>query len=63
MVYRVVNKILKANGWNVVRVKGSHFQYKHPDRNICVTVPNHGNKDISKFVMGKLEESTGLSFS
>ena len=62
MVFREVERKLRANGWDVVRIKGSHYQFGHPDKPGVVTVPYHGNKkDISRAVLKNIEEGTGLS--
>ncbi|NJK63564.1 MAG: addiction module toxin, HicA family [Synechococcaceae cyanobacterium SM2_3_1] len=39
-------KILEANGWQLLRVKGSHHLYVKPDETIRISVPIHGNKDL-----------------
>jgi len=36
---------LKADGWALHHVKGSHYQFKHPTRAGKVTVP-HPKKDL-----------------
>ena len=36
---------LKADGWSLVHTKGSHHQFKHPNRKGRVTVP-HPKKDL-----------------
>ncbi len=61
MVFKDIKKVLLANGWVVARINGSHFQFKNPDGYV-VTVPNHGNKDISRGVLKNIEKGTGLSF-
>lgn len=38
-------KKLKADGWFLVHVKGSHQQFKHPTKSGRVTVP-HPKKDL-----------------
>ena len=38
---------LKADGWILVHTRGSHHQFKHPDRSGRVTVP-HPKKDLPK---------------
>jgi predicted RNA binding protein YcfA (HicA-like mRNA interferase family) len=38
-------RLLEANGWQLVRVRGSHHQFKHPNRPGLVTVP-HPKKDL-----------------
>ncbi|WP_435955790.1 type II toxin-antitoxin system HicA family toxin [Dryocola sp. BD626] len=37
--------LLKKNGWIPVRVKGSHYQFRHPDFAGIVTVP-HPRQDL-----------------
>lgn len=40
-----VIKRLEADGWVLARVKGSHHQFKHPEKPGLVTVP-HPKSDI-----------------
>ncbi|MFA7239741.1 MAG: type II toxin-antitoxin system HicA family toxin [Sulfuricellaceae bacterium] len=40
-----VIKRLESEGWLLVRVKGSHHQFKHPEKSELVTVP-HPRTDI-----------------
>lgn len=42
---RKLIKMLEADGWIRVAVKGDHWQFKHPEKPGRVTVP-HPNKDI-----------------
>lgn len=42
---REVIQRLKNEGWRLVRTKGSHHQFKHPDRPGLITVP-HPKKDF-----------------
>jgi predicted RNA binding protein YcfA (HicA-like mRNA interferase family) len=42
---RQIIQRLKREGWNLVRVKGSHHQFKHPAKPGRVTVA-HPKKDI-----------------
>lgn len=37
--------IIEADGWYLVRQKGSHKQYKHPFKTGTVTIPDHGKND------------------
>jgi predicted RNA binding protein YcfA (HicA-like mRNA interferase family) len=37
---RELVRLLEANGWRLVRVRGSHHQFKHPNRPGLVTVPH-----------------------
>jgi len=36
---------LKADGWEVVQIRGSHHQFKHPTKAGRVTVP-HPKRDL-----------------
>jgi len=42
---RLIIQRLKKEGWAVVRMRGSHHQFKHPTKNGRVTVA-HPKKDI-----------------
>jgi predicted RNA binding protein YcfA (HicA-like mRNA interferase family) len=39
--FNEVEKILRKDGWNLVRVAGSHHHYKHPHKKGLVTIPKH----------------------
>jgi len=43
---KVLLKFLKKQGFEVVRIKGSHHLLKHSDGR-CTTVPIHKNENIS----------------
>lgn len=61
MNFKKIEKIILADGWVLVRVCGSHYQFKKPGVEKNVVIPNHGNKDISIGVLKNLEKTTGLS--
>ena len=61
MTFRTVDKILKANGWYLIRVKGSHHQYRKAGVPYAITVPNHNGRDLSIGVIQDIEKKTGLS--
>lgn len=42
-----VKKRLEKNGWELVRVTGSHHHFKHPDKPGLVTLP-HPKSEIPK---------------
>ncbi|HEY1943874.1 MAG TPA: type II toxin-antitoxin system HicA family toxin [Roseiarcus sp.] len=56
---RELIRILEANGWRKVAQKGSHVQFKHPDKPGRVTVP-HPNKDFPTGTLRSIEKQTGL---
>lgn len=61
MAFREVEKLLIADGWFLVRICGSHYQYKKIGISYTATVPNHAGRDISINVLKDLEKKTGLS--
>lgn len=59
--FRKIEKRIVANGWVLIRINGSHYQYKHPENLNTITIPNHNGKDLSIGVIKNLEKVTGLS--
>jgi predicted RNA binding protein YcfA (HicA-like mRNA interferase family) len=53
--------ILLENDWYLERVKGSHHQYKHKNKNGKVTVP-HPKKDLPLGTLKSIERQSGLKF-
>ena len=47
MTVREVLRIIEDAGWVMVSQKGSHRQYKHPDKPGRVTVAGHLKDDIA----------------
>jgi predicted RNA binding protein YcfA (HicA-like mRNA interferase family) len=60
MKYSELIRILKQNGWFVVRQSGSHVMMQHPDKPIQLTVPNHGSKEIGKGLQQKILKQAGI---
>jgi len=48
MKYSELFKLLKQDGWEVIRQTGSHVIMKHPTKPQQLTVPNHGSKEVKK---------------
>jgi predicted RNA binding protein YcfA (HicA-like mRNA interferase family) len=57
---REVARILEKMGFVEVRQRGSHKQYRHPDGR-CTTVPFHGSRDISPFLLRQIIKDVRLS--
>ena len=58
---RQIIKALKKDGWFEVAQKGSHVQFKHPDKKGRVTVP-HPKKDLPKGTVTSIERQSGIKF-
>ena len=58
---REVIQALKADGWDVVNIVGSHHQFKHPTKPGRVTV-KQPDKDIPRKTLDSIERQSGLRF-
>lgn len=57
---REVIRILENLGFEQVRQRGSHRQFKHPDGRFT-TVPDHKGRDISPFLLKKIADDIRLT--
>lgn len=55
---REVIRKLKAEGWQLVRVRGSHHLMQKDEK--VVPVPVHGAKEIGKGLLAEIERQTGV---
>lgn len=55
---RELIKMLKKDGWYLVRVTGDHHHFKHPHKKGTVTVP-HPRKDIPKGTLNSIFKQAG----
>ena len=46
-------KVLQKNGFDVIRINGSHHRLKHTDGRVT-TVPVHGNDDLPRGLLRKI---------
>ncbi len=53
-----VIKILKAEGWQVVRIKGSHHMVSKGS--VTFPVPVHSGRDLGTGVLTKIEKLSGV---
>ena len=52
-----VSKTLKDDGWELLRVAGSHYIFGRDGK--IVVVPNHGSKDIPAGTLNAIWKQTG----
>ncbi len=57
---REVCKVLEAMGFVLVRQRGSHLQYRHPDGR-GTTVPNHAGRDIAPPLLRQIIKDIGIT--
>lgn len=60
MKVREIIMILKEQGWRLVRVKGSHRQFKHPTKPGTVTIAGKQNVDIPPGTLNSILKQSGL---
>ena len=54
-----VIKALKKDGWEMVRVTGSHHHFRHSKKSGTVTVP-HPKKDLPRGTLKSIKKQSGL---
>ncbi len=47
MKVRDVIKLLEQDGWYLIRTRGSHRQFKHPQKTGRVTIAGHPSHDLA----------------
>jgi predicted RNA binding protein YcfA (HicA-like mRNA interferase family) len=57
---REVGALLSKLGFIMVRQRGSHQQFRHPDGR-STTVPFHAGRDISPILLRQIAKDIGLS--
>lgn len=60
MKVREVIRILTDDGWFLKRTRGSHRQYKHPQKVGLVTVPGSMNDDLAPGTLNSILKQAGL---
>jgi len=60
MKVREILKALQADGWYIVRTKGSHRQLKHPTKSGMVTLSGNPNVDIPPGTLKSILKQAGV---
>lgn len=63
MKVREVIKLIEADGWYLVTVRGSHRQYKNPDIAGRITVPGHPNDTLAPGTLNSILKQAGIKES
>ncbi|MEL6469757.1 MAG: type II toxin-antitoxin system HicA family toxin [Cyanobacteria bacterium J06623_4] len=53
-------KLIEADGWYLSRTRGSHRQYKHPDKAGLVTVPGKPSDELAPGTLNSILKQAGL---
>ena len=53
-------KMVEEKGWELVRTKGSHRQYKHPSKLGLVTIPGKMGDDLAPGTINSILKQAGL---
>lgn len=53
-------KILKENGWELVRISGSHYIFTKKGEDAKIVVPVHGNKELKTGLLKAILKTAGL---
>ena len=46
--YSELFRLLKRNGWVIIRHKGSHVMLRHPEKSGQLTIPNHASREVKR---------------
>lgn len=60
MKVREVVAVLEANGWRLVRQRGSHRHFRHPDAPLVVTLAGKPSTTVPPGTLGNIRRSSGL---
>ena len=53
-------KLIEADGWREVTIKGSHRQFKHPTKAGRVTIAGHPSDDLAPGTYNSILKQAGL---
>ena len=60
MKVREAIKLIGNDGWYHVRTRGSHRQYKHPQKKGLVTIPGKMKDDLAPATINSILKQAGL---
>jgi predicted RNA binding protein YcfA (HicA-like mRNA interferase family) len=60
MKVRDIIKLIEQDGWYLARTRGSHRQYKHPNKPGLVTVPGKPGDDLAPGTLDSILKQAGL---
>lgn len=61
MKVRDAIKLVEADGWRLVKTRGSHRQFKHPTKPGKVTIAGHPSMELEHKTLKSILEQAGLT--
>jgi len=62
MKVREAIELIEKHGWQLIRIRGSHRQFKHPNKKGLVTIAGHLNDDIAKGTIKSILKQACLNY-
>jgi predicted RNA binding protein YcfA (HicA-like mRNA interferase family) len=53
-------KLIESDGWYLARTRGSHRQFKHPQKPGLVTIAGYANVDLPRGTLNSILKQAGL---
>jgi len=60
MKVKEVMRMIEADGWKMIRTKGSHRQFKNPIKNGLVTIAGKPSDDLAPGTLNSIIKQAGL---
>jgi len=60
MKVRAVIRMIKTDGWFIVRIRGSHRQFRHGEKPGVVTIASKPNDDLAPGTLNSVLRQAGL---
>jgi len=60
MKVRAVIKMIKADGWFVIRIRGSHRQFRHREKSGLVTIAGKPSDELAPGTLNSVLRQAGL---
>jgi len=60
--YDELFRLLKNDGWIIVRQKGSHVILRHPEKLQQLTIPRHPGKEVKKGLLKAILKQANIKY-
>jgi len=59
--YSELLRVLKKDGWYIIRQRGSHVLMQHPKKKGLLSIPYHASKEVKKGLLRSILKQTGIN--